>query len=58
MTPLTVDLEDFEHEDLEDEDETNGVIHVFLMATYGEGEPTDSAVEFYEWLIDDDCDDR
>ncbi|RKP39167.1 hypothetical protein BJ085DRAFT_41672 [Dimargaris cristalligena] len=25
---------------------------VFLMATYGEGEPTDSAIEFWDFLID------
>ena len=24
----------------------------FLVATYGEGDPTDSAVEFQRWLLD------
>lgn len=41
----TVDLEDFEPEGLADV--TNAV---FLMATYGEGEPTDNSAKFLGWL--------
>lgn len=29
---------------------------VFLMATFGEGEPTDNAVEFFNWLMSEDRD--
>ena len=40
-----MDLEDFEPETLADI--TNAV---FLMATYGEGEPTDNSAKFMNWL--------
>ena len=40
-----VDLEDYEPEDLAGEE-----FALFLMATFGEGEPTDNAVQFCEWI--------
>ena len=27
-------------------------VAVFMMATYGEGDPTDNAQEFFDWLKD------
>lgn len=39
------DLEDFSPEAMAD-----GRLGIFLMATYGEGEPTDNAAQFYKWL--------
>lgn len=44
----TVDLEDFDPASLAEV--TNAV---FLMATYGEGEPTDNSAKFHAWLRDD-----
>ena len=51
--PHIVDLEDFEADDFV-ADAQEGAMVMFLMATYGEGEPTDNAAEFYEWLKDRD----
>ena len=44
-----VDLEDFDAEKLAEE-----TFSIFLMATYGEGEPTDNAVQFYKWIKNED----
>lgn len=43
-----VDLEDFEPSSLLDHNFT-----VFLVATHGEGEPTDNAEKFWEYITDD-----
>jgi len=43
-----IDMEEYDPEDLATED-----VVMFVIATYGEGEPTDNSREFYEWLIND-----
>jgi len=48
----TVDLEDFDVDVLTNETEKA----IFLMATYGEGEPTDNAITFSKWVKNTDGD--
>jgi NADPH-ferrihemoprotein reductase len=44
-----IDLEDFEPEQVQ-----NARLGVFLVATYGEGDPTDNSAKFYKWLKNED----
>ena len=48
LKTMTADLEDYDYENLDQFPEDK--VAVFVMATYGEGEPTDNAVEFYEFI--------
>lgn len=48
---LTADLADYDYDNLADLDPDH--LFFFLIATYGEGEPTDNAVEFFNWLDND-----
>ena len=52
LKTMTADLEDYDYENLDKFPEDH--IAFFVMATYGEGEPTDNAVEFYEFVTADD----
>lgn len=45
---LTADLADYDYDNLGEID--NNVLVFFLLATYGEGEPTDNAVDFFNFL--------
>lgn len=49
---LVADLMDYDMEDLKLM--TKDRIVFFVLATYGEGEPTDNAMEFHEWLMSDE----
>lgn len=48
LKTMVADLEDYEYENLDTFPEDK--VAMFVLATYGEGEPTDNAVEFYEFL--------
>lgn len=48
LKTMTADLEDYDYDDLDTF--PSDKVAFFVMATYGEGEPTDNAVDFYEFI--------
>ena len=52
LETMVADLEDYDFENLDTFPEDKVVI--FVLATYGEGEPTDNAVDFYEFITGED----
>lgn len=52
LKTMTADLEDYDYDKLDKFPEDK--LAIFVLATYGEGEPTDNAVEFYEFISGDD----
>ncbi|KAK4107031.1 hypothetical protein N656DRAFT_803022 [Canariomyces notabilis] len=51
LETMVADLEDYDYDNL-DAIPSDKVV-MFVLATYGEGEPTDNAVEFYEFITGD-----
>lgn len=52
LKAMTADLEEYDLENLDTFPEDK--VAMFVLATYGEGEPTDNAVEFYEFISNED----
>jgi len=52
LKSMTADLEEYDFDNLDSFPEDK--VAMFVMATYGEGEPTDNAIEFYEFISSDD----
>ncbi|KAL9061165.1 MAG: hypothetical protein Q9162_000310 [Coniocarpon cinnabarinum] len=52
LKTMTADLEEYDFENLDAFPED--YIAFFVMATYGEGEPTDNAVDFFEFIGNED----
>ncbi|KAH9887178.1 NADPH-cytochrome P450 reductase [Xylariomycetidae sp. FL2044] len=52
LETMVADLEDYDYENL-DAVPADKVVF-FVLATYGEGEPTDNAVDFYEFITGED----
>ncbi|PTB70772.1 NADPH cytochrome P450 oxidoreductase [Trichoderma citrinoviride] len=52
LETMVADLEDYDFDNLDTL--PSDKIAFFVLATYGEGEPTDNAVEFYEFLNGED----
>ncbi|KKY27488.1 putative nadph cytochrome p450 reductase [Phaeomoniella chlamydospora] len=52
LKTMIADLEDYDYENLDQFSEDK--VAFFVLATYGEGEPTDNAVDFYEFINGDE----
>lgn len=56
MKGMSADPEEYDLSELSRLTEIENSIAIFCMATYGEGDPTDNAQDFYDWLQEADAD--
>ncbi|XP_050984661.1 P450 (cytochrome) oxidoreductase b isoform X3 [Labeo rohita] len=56
MKGMAADPEEYDMSELSRLPEIENSIAIFCMATYGEGDPTDNAQDFYDWLHEGDAD--
>ncbi|XP_018588137.2 NADPH--cytochrome P450 reductase-like [Scleropages formosus] len=55
MRGMAADPEEYDMSELSRLPEIENSLSVFCMATYGEGDPTDNAQDFYDWLQEGDA---
>ncbi|KAK0138408.1 NADPH--cytochrome P450 reductase [Merluccius polli] len=57
MKGMAADPEEYDMAELSRLSEIENSLAIFCMATYGEGDPTDNAQDFYDWLQENDEED-